>query len=153
LGADNSTGSRPRLLSVAAARLQYSIRALARHPFSNMREVYCRLRREASGRMRSSDAHLPPALSPHLDPDTVSGLADGDLLEGGQGVLVGGDGAGGDGIPVPGGRVGPPALGAGDGSGTSGTGYILAPCHNIQANTPIDNILAMYDEAHRYGRF
>ena len=33
------------------------------------------------------------------------------------------------------------------------TGYILAPCHNIQANTPIENILAMYDEAHRYGRF
>jgi uroporphyrinogen decarboxylase len=33
------------------------------------------------------------------------------------------------------------------------TGYILAPCHNIQANTPIENILAMYDEAHRYGKF
>ena len=33
------------------------------------------------------------------------------------------------------------------------TGYVLAPCHNIQAVTPIDNILAMYDEAHHYGRF
>jgi len=33
------------------------------------------------------------------------------------------------------------------------TGYVLAPCHNIQAVTPIENILAMYDEAHRYGRF
>lgn len=33
------------------------------------------------------------------------------------------------------------------------TGYVLAPCHNIQANTPIENILALYDEAHQYGRF
>ena len=33
------------------------------------------------------------------------------------------------------------------------TGYILAPCHNIQANTPVENIIAMYDEAHHYGRF
>jgi uroporphyrinogen decarboxylase len=33
-----------------------------------------------------------------------------------------------------------------------GTGYILAPCHNIQAVTPIENILAMYDEAWQYGR-
>lgn len=32
-----------------------------------------------------------------------------------------------------------------------GTGYILAPCHNIQAVTPVENILAMYDEAWRYG--
>jgi uroporphyrinogen decarboxylase len=32
------------------------------------------------------------------------------------------------------------------------TGYILAPCHNIQANTPIENIVAMYDEAHHSGR-
>ena len=23
-------------------------------------------------------------------------------------------------------------------------GYILAPCHNIQPNTPLENILAMY---------
>ncbi|MCD6518874.1 MAG: uroporphyrinogen-III decarboxylase-like protein [Anaerolineae bacterium] len=28
--------------------------------------------------------------------------------------------------------------------GRTGTGYILAPCHNIQANTPLENILAMY---------
>ncbi|MFA6133315.1 MAG: uroporphyrinogen decarboxylase family protein [Phycisphaerae bacterium] len=33
------------------------------------------------------------------------------------------------------------------------TGFILAPCHNIQACTPIENILAMYDEAHKYGKF
>jgi len=33
-----------------------------------------------------------------------------------------------------------------------GTGYILAPCHNIQAVSPLDNILAMYDEAWRYGK-
>jgi len=28
--------------------------------------------------------------------------------------------------------------------GSRGTGYILAPCHNIQPNTPIGNIIAMY---------
>jgi uroporphyrinogen decarboxylase len=33
-----------------------------------------------------------------------------------------------------------------------GTGYILAPCHNLQAVSPVENILAMYDEAWRYGR-
>ncbi len=32
------------------------------------------------------------------------------------------------------------------------TGYILAPCHNIQAITPVENVIAMYDEAHEYGR-
>ena len=31
--------------------------------------------------------------------------------------------------------------------GRDGTGYILAPCHNLQANTPVENIIAMYDEA------
>jgi uroporphyrinogen decarboxylase len=36
---------------------------------------------------------------------------------------------------------------------TAKTGYILAPCHNIQPVTPIENIVAMYDEAHRYGQF
>lgn len=36
--------------------------------------------------------------------------------------------------------------------GGDGTGYILAPCHNIQGNTPVENILAMYDEAWTYGR-
>ena len=30
-----------------------------------------------------------------------------------------------------------------------GGGYILAPCHNIQPITPTENILAMYDEAHK----
>ncbi|MEM2904125.1 MAG: uroporphyrinogen decarboxylase family protein [Candidatus Bathyarchaeia archaeon] len=33
------------------------------------------------------------------------------------------------------------------------TGYILAPCHNLQPITPTENILAMYDEAWKYGRF
>ncbi|OPZ26501.1 MAG: methylcobalamin:coenzyme M methyltransferase [Lentisphaerae bacterium ADurb.BinA184] len=33
------------------------------------------------------------------------------------------------------------------------TGYILASSHNIQANTPLENILALYDEAWTYGRF
>ena len=33
------------------------------------------------------------------------------------------------------------------------TGYILAPCHCIQAVSPVENILAMYDEAWRYGKF
>ncbi|MBC7236239.1 MAG: uroporphyrinogen-III decarboxylase-like protein, partial [Chloroflexi bacterium] len=28
--------------------------------------------------------------------------------------------------------------------GHLGTGYIIAPCHNIQANTPLENILALY---------
>ncbi|MCL2392864.1 MAG: hypothetical protein FWC66_09740 [Oscillospiraceae bacterium] len=29
-------------------------------------------------------------------------------------------------------------------------GYILAPCHCIQANTPLENILTMYDHAREY---
>jgi uroporphyrinogen decarboxylase len=33
------------------------------------------------------------------------------------------------------------------------TGYILAPCHNLQAVSPVENIVAMYDEAFSYGRF
>lgn len=33
--------------------------------------------------------------------------------------------------------------------GGDGTGYILAPCHNLQSVTPVENILAMYDEAYR----
>jgi uroporphyrinogen decarboxylase len=33
-----------------------------------------------------------------------------------------------------------------------GTGYILSPCHCIQPVTPVENILAMYDEAWRYGQ-
>ncbi len=35
---------------------------------------------------------------------------------------------------------------------SDGTGYILAPCHNIQANTPVENIVALYDEAWQYGK-
>jgi uroporphyrinogen decarboxylase len=38
-----------------------------------------------------------------------------------------------------------------DALASDGTGYILAPCHNLQGNTPLENILAMYDEAWRYG--
>lgn len=34
---------------------------------------------------------------------------------------------------------------------SDGTGYILAPCHNLQGHTPLANILAMYDEAWQYG--
>ena len=30
--------------------------------------------------------------------------------------------------------------------------YILAPCHNLQSPTPIENIIAMYDEAWHYRR-
>ena len=30
--------------------------------------------------------------------------------------------------------------------------WICAPCHNLQAVTPVENIVAMYDEAWRYGR-
>ena len=33
-----------------------------------------------------------------------------------------------------------------------GTGFILAPCHNLQVVTPVENIIAMYDEAWKYGR-
>ncbi|MFN8006546.1 MAG: uroporphyrinogen decarboxylase family protein [Terriglobia bacterium] len=32
------------------------------------------------------------------------------------------------------------------------TGYILASCHNLQGNTPLENIIAMYDEAYHYGK-
>ncbi len=35
----------------------------------------------------------------------------------------------------------------------AGGGYVLAPCHNIQAITPPENIVAMYDEAHASGRY
>jgi uroporphyrinogen decarboxylase len=31
--------------------------------------------------------------------------------------------------------------------GKDGTGLIIAPCHNIQANTPVENIIAMYKPA------
>ncbi len=38
-----------------------------------------------------------------------------------------------------------------DSLASDGRGYILAPCHNIQVVTPVENIVAMYDEAWRYG--
>ena len=38
-----------------------------------------------------------------------------------------------------------------DSLASDGTGYILASCHCLQVNTPIENILAMYDEAYQYG--
>ncbi len=40
-----------------------------------------------------------------------------------------------------------------DALASDGTGYILAPCHNIQAVTSVESIIAMYDEAHNYGKF
>jgi uroporphyrinogen decarboxylase len=33
------------------------------------------------------------------------------------------------------------------------TGFIFGPCHAIQAVTPVENIVAMYDEAWNYGKF
>jgi len=35
--------------------------------------------------------------------------------------------------------------------GSDGTGFILAPCHNLQPITPVENILALYDETQRAG--
>jgi len=32
-----------------------------------------------------------------------------------------------------------------------GGGYILAPCHNIQAVSPPENIVTMYETAYEYG--
>jgi uroporphyrinogen decarboxylase len=32
-----------------------------------------------------------------------------------------------------------------------GGGYILAPCHNIQPITPVENILALYEEGYVSG--
>ena len=37
--------------------------------------------------------------------------------------------------------------------GSDRTGFIIAPCHNIQANTPVENIIAMYEAAAEYGTF
>ncbi|MBZ0286481.1 MAG: uroporphyrinogen-III decarboxylase-like protein, partial [Anaerolineae bacterium] len=37
--------------------------------------------------------------------------------------------------------------------GCDHTGYIIAPCHNLQPLTPLENILAMYEAAHKYGCF
>ncbi len=33
------------------------------------------------------------------------------------------------------------------------TGFIVAPCHNLQAVSPTENILALYQTANEYGRF
>ncbi len=33
-----------------------------------------------------------------------------------------------------------------------GGGYILAPCHNIQSITPVENVVAMYETAYRLGQ-
>ena len=30
-------------------------------------------------------------------------------------------------------------------------GYIVAPCHNIQPNTPTENILALYEAVREFG--
>ena len=39
-----------------------------------------------------------------------------------------------------------------DALANNGTGYILASCHNLQVNTPVENIIAMYDEAWKRGK-
>jgi uroporphyrinogen decarboxylase len=33
-----------------------------------------------------------------------------------------------------------------------GGGYILAPCHNIQSVSPVENIIAMYETGYEYGK-
>ena len=35
---------------------------------------------------------------------------------------------------------------------SQGKGYIVAPCHNLQPNTPTENILAIYDAVREYGQ-
>ncbi len=35
----------------------------------------------------------------------------------------------------------------------AGGGYICAPCHNIQPNTPTENIVALYETVHDEGRY
>ena len=34
---------------------------------------------------------------------------------------------------------------------SNGTGFIIGPCHNLQPNTPLGNIIALYEEAWSYG--
>ncbi len=34
-----------------------------------------------------------------------------------------------------------------------GGGYCLAPTHSLQDNSPVENVVAMYEAAHRYGRY
>jgi len=35
----------------------------------------------------------------------------------------------------------------------SGGGYVLAPVHNIQANVPPENVVAMFEAAKKYGKY
>jgi uroporphyrinogen decarboxylase len=35
---------------------------------------------------------------------------------------------------------------------SDGTGYILAPCHNVQPITPVENVVALYEAAREYGK-
>ena len=35
--------------------------------------------------------------------------------------------------------------------GSDRTGFIIAPCHNLQANTAVENIVAMYQTAYEHG--
>lgn len=35
----------------------------------------------------------------------------------------------------------------------SGGGYVLAPCHNLQSITPVENVVAMYETAREYGGY
>ena len=37
--------------------------------------------------------------------------------------------------------------------GSDGTGLIVGPCHNLQANTSVENIIAMYEATHEFGTF
>jgi uroporphyrinogen decarboxylase len=37
--------------------------------------------------------------------------------------------------------------------GSDGTGFIIAPCHNLQANTSVENIVALYEAAREFGTF
>jgi len=34
--------------------------------------------------------------------------------------------------------------------GRDGTGYIVAPCHNLQVNTPVENIITLYQTVHEF---
>jgi uroporphyrinogen decarboxylase len=34
-----------------------------------------------------------------------------------------------------------------------GGGYALAPTHQLQDNSPTENVIAMYETAHTYGRY
>jgi uroporphyrinogen decarboxylase len=33
------------------------------------------------------------------------------------------------------------------------TGFIIGPCHNLQAVSPVENIVALYEAAQEYGAF